>query len=316
MERLVTRVNDLRLETPLIAVSGVYGLDYEALKPSKPYVGAVVTKSITLNPRLGNPEPRIIETRGGLLNAIGLQNPGIKKFIEIEVPKLRIIEVPVIGSVAGTSIEEYVTCTDLLSQRDEISAIELNVSCPNVESGGIEFGCDVHVLERLVSRVRPVVHGKPLIIKLTPNVTDIASLAKCAINGGADAISLINTLRGMAIDLVTQKPKLGNRTGGLSGIGIHPVAVYMVHECYTKYCRRFKIPIIGIGGVSNTDEALELILAGATCVGVGTAMFRSPIIFEDIAKGMMDYLEGKNESSIISLIGRAALAIYHKGTGK
>lgn len=303
MEALDLRLNHIRMETPLIAVSGVYGLDYERLVASRPYIGAVVTKSVTLHPRLGNPEPRIVETRAGLLNAIGLQNPGIKAFIDEELPKLRILEVPVVASVAGSSIKEYVKCSALLSERDEIHAIELNVSCPNVERAGIEFGCDIAVLERLVARVRPVIREKPLIIKLTPNVTDIASLAQAAINGGADVISLINTLRGMAIDLGTQKPKLGSRVGGLSGIGIHPVAVYMVHQCYTQCCRRAGIPIIGIGGVSNYEEAMELILAGATCVGIGTAMFRHPKVFEDIAKEIQQYV---GEKSLTNLVGRAA----------
>ncbi len=306
MGTLNLRLINMRMETPLIAVSGVYGLDYERLMPSRPYIGAVVTKSVTLNPRLGNPEPRIVETRAGLLNAIGLQNPGIRVFIDEELPRLRILEVPVIASVAGSSIDEYVKCSALLSERDEIHAIEMNVSCPNVERGGIEFGCDMKVLGPLVAAVRPVIRDKALIVKLTPNVTDIASLAQAAIEGGADVISLINTLRGMAIDLVTQKPKLGNRVGGLSGIGIHPVAVYMVHQCYTACCRRAGIPIIGIGGVSNHEGALELILAGATCVGIGTAMFRHHTVFEDVAKGIQEYLEGKGKHSVTSLIGLSA----------
>jgi dihydroorotate dehydrogenase (NAD+) catalytic subunit len=306
MEGLDIKLGNLRMETPLVAVSGVYGLDYERLMPSRPYIGAVVTKSVTLDPRLGNPEPRIVETRAGLLNAIGLQNPGIEAFIEEELPRLRILEVPVIASVAGSSIDEYVKCSALLSDRNEIHAIELNVSCPNIERGGIEFGCDMNVLGRLVATVRPVVLGKALIVKLTPNVTDIASLAQAAIEGGADVISLINTLRGMAIDLVTQKPKLGNRVGGLSGIGIHPVAVYMVHQSFTGCCRRAGIPIIGIGGVSNSEEALELILAGATCVGIGTAMFRCPTVFEEVAKGIQDYLKSKSKQSVTSLVGLSA----------
>jgi dihydroorotate dehydrogenase (NAD+) catalytic subunit len=302
----------MRMNTPLIAVSGIYGLDYENLGTSRDYIGAVVTKSVTLNPRSGNLEPRTVETRAGLLNAIGLQNPGIEVFIKDDLPKLRILEVPVIASVAGSNIEEYVKCSEMLSDRDEIHAIELNVSCPNVERGGIEFGCDINVLGRLVSEVRPVVRGKILIVKLTPNVTDIASLAQAAIDGGANVISLINTLRGMAIDLVTQKPKLGNVTGGLSGIGIHPVAVYMVHQSFTACCRRNGIPIIGIGGVSNADEALELILAGATCVGVGTAMFRDQTVFEKISKGIQTYLSDGGQQSVTSIIGLAATTDFRK----
>lgn len=306
MEDLGLRISNIRMETPLIAVSGIYGLDYEKLVPSRPYIGAVVAKSVTLNPRLGNPEPRIVETRAGLLNAIGLQNPGIKAFIDEELPKMRIIEVPVIASVAGSSIDEYVQCSALLSERNEIHAIELNVSCPNVERGGMEFGCDMNILGRLVAAVRSVVRDKALIVKLTPNVTDIVSMAQAAIEGGADAISLINTLRGMAIDLDTQKPKLGNRVGGLSGIGIHPVAVYMIHQAFTACCRRAGIPIIGIGGVSNHEEAIELILAGATCVGIGTALFRDPTVFEAVAKGIQKYLKDKGKQSVTSLIGVSA----------
>jgi len=306
MEKLGLRINKMRMETPLIAVSGVYGLDYERLLPGRMYLGAVVTKSVTLNPRLGNQLPRIVETRAGLLNAIGLENPGIKAFIGEELPKLRILEVPIIASVAGSDIDEYVECSALLSERDEIHAIELNVSCPNVERGGIEFGCDINVLGRLVGAVRSVVRDKALIVKLTPNVTDIAVLVQAAIEEGADAISLINTLRGMAIDLVTQKPKLANRIGGLSGIGIHPVAVYMVHQAYTACCRRARIPIIGIGGVTNHEEAIELILAGATCVGIGTALFRDPGVVEIIAKGIQKYLTDKRQQSVTSLIGVSA----------
>ena len=312
MEGLKTRLGNIRMVTPLVAVSGIYGLDYEALVPSKHYIGAVITKSVTLKPRAGNPEPRIVETRAGLLNAIGLQNPGIETFLKEEIPKLRAIEVPVIVSVAGSTVKEYVKCSSAVAERDEILGIELNVSCPNVEMGGMEFGTDAAMLERLVARVSRVIDGKFLIVKLTPNVTDIAAMAKAAIDGGANAISLINTLRGMAIDKVTQKPKLGNRVGGLSGIGIHPVAVYMIRQCYISCCRRANIPIIGVGGVYDGDEALEFLLAGATCVGIGTALFRDErrkgeaSVFERVALGIDQYLQSRHESSVTSLIGKAA----------
>lgn len=306
MERLETTLGNIRMETPLIAVSGIYGVDYERIIQSRPYVGAVVTKSVTLNPRAGNPEPRIVETRAGLLNSIGLQNPGIKMFLEQQIPELRTLEVPVIASVAGSDIDEYIQCSKLLAERDEIDAIELNVSCPNVEAGGIEFGCDAGVLERLVTGVRESIGTKTLITKLTPNVTDISVIAQAAINGGAEVLALINTIRGMAIDLDTQRPKLGNLVGGLSGIGIHPVAVYMVYHCYTSCCRKASVPIIGIGGVSNPSEALELILAGATCVGIGTAMFRNPTVFEDVAMGIHQYVVTKGVESVASLVGKSA----------
>lgn len=306
MERLNTTLGNIRMNTPLIAVSGIYGINYESLIQSRRYLGAVITKSVTLSARAGNPEPRIVPTRAGLLNSIGLSNPGIKVFIEQEIPKLRSLEVPVIASVAGSDISEYIQCSSLLATRDEIDAIELNVSCPNVKAGGIEFGCDANILEQLIRGVRKVTGTKLLIAKLTPNVTDIAGIAQAAINGGADVISLINTLRGMAIDLNTKKPTLGNKVGGLSGIGIHPVAVYMVYQCYTSCCKSANIPIIGIGGVTNHDEALELLLAGAACVGIGTALFRSLTVFKDVAEGINKYLEERGLESIKRIVGKSA----------
>jgi dihydroorotate dehydrogenase (NAD+) catalytic subunit len=304
MEGLDVKLGGLRLGTPLVSASGIYGLDYEQLAGCAPWMSAAVTKTVTLHPRPGNPEPRIAETRAGMLNAIGLQNPGIAAFVAEEIPKLRALEVPVIASIAGAEIDEYVQCAQILNAREEIHAIELNVSCPNVE-GGIEFGCDPGVLEDLVARVKKTVPGKTLIVKLTPNVTDIAATAQAAINGGANALCIINTLRGMAIDVEKQKPVLANRIGGLSGIGIHPVAVYAVYKCYTACCRKNNIDIIGLGGVTNAEEALELILAGAACVGVGTAMFRQPDVFADVAKGILAYMKRKDVKTVSELVGKA-----------
>jgi dihydroorotate dehydrogenase (NAD+) catalytic subunit len=310
MVELETRIGSLRMRTPLIAVSGIFGIEYNRLSPGLPGVGAVVTKSVTLRPRSGNPEPRIVETPAGMLNSIGIQNPGVEGFLSEYIPELRLLEVPIIASVAGSNIEEYVKCSSLLAPRDEIDAIELNVSCPNVEEGGMEFGCDPVALSRLVTEVKQAVGSKTLIVKLTPNVTDIALPAQAAIDSGADAISLINTLRGMAIDLETWKPKLGNRVGGLSGQAIHPVAVYMVHRCYTACCQRNGVPVIGIGGVSRGEDALELILAGATCVGIGTAMFRDESVFEKVEKYLSKYISDLHDErgveSISDLVGRAA----------
>jgi dihydroorotate dehydrogenase (NAD+) catalytic subunit len=305
MEGLDVTLGGLRLGTPLISASGVYSLDYEQLAGCAPFMSAAVLKSVSLHPRTGNPEPRIVETRAGMLNAIGIQNPGIASFVAEEIPKLRALEVPVIASVSGSEIDEYVQCAEILSTREEIHAIELNVSCPNLEKGGIEFGCDASVLEDLVSRVKKVVPGKTLIVKLTPNVTDIASIAQAAVDGGANALCVINTLRGMAIDIEKQKPALANKIGGLSGIGIHPVAVYAVYKCYTSCCKKNNIGIIGLGGVTKAEEALELILAGATCVGIGTAMFRTPNVFEEVAKGIQAYLKRKGIGSVSELIGKA-----------
>ena len=318
MAGLEVKIGNIRMQTPLIPVSGVFGLEYYSLLPNLIGVGAVVTKSVTLLPQPGNPETRIIETPAGLLNSIGLENPGIKRFISEHIPELRVLEVPIIASVAGSNIEEYVECSSLLAQRDEIDAIELNVSCPNVEKGGLEFGCEPEVLSRLVSKVKDAVGNKTLIVKLSPNVTDISFPAQAAVNSGADAISLINTLRGMAIDLNSCKPKLGNQTGGLSGQAIHPVAVYMVHRCYTSCCQKYDIPIIGIGGVTNGEEALELILAGATCVGIGTAMFRDQYgtvkpstnkqesVFQKIEEYFLEYMREKYVNDISELVGKAA----------
>jgi dihydroorotate dehydrogenase (NAD+) catalytic subunit len=241
-----------------------------------------------------------------MLNAIGLQNPGVAAFVAEEIPRLRALEVPVIASVAGSEIDEYVQCAEILNGRAEIHAIELNVSCPNVEKGGIEFGCDPAVLEELVGRVKKVVPGKTLVVKLTPNVSDIAAIAQAAINGGANALCVINTLRGMAIDVERQRPALANRIGGLSGIGIHPVAVYAVYKCYTSCAKKNNVAVIGLGGVTNAEEALELILAGATAVGIGTAMFRAPEVFEDVGKGIQAYLKRKGVAQVGELIGRAA----------
>jgi dihydroorotate dehydrogenase (NAD+) catalytic subunit len=305
MEGLDVTLGGLRLGTPLISASGIYGLEYEQLAACAPYMSAAVAKTVTLHPRPGNPEPRIAETRAGILNAIGLQNPGVAAFVTEALPKFRTLEVPLIASVAGAEVDEYVQCAEILNAREEIHAIELNVSCPNVEKGGIEFGCDPGVLEDLVTRAKKVVPGKTLIVKLTPNVTDIAATAQAAINGGANALCIINTLRGMAIDVERQKPVLGNRIGGLSGIGIHPVAVYAVYKCYTSCCKKHNVGIIGLGGVTDAGEALELILAGATCVGIGTAMFREPNVFADVARGIRAYLKRKGIGSVSALIGKA-----------
>jgi dihydroorotate dehydrogenase (NAD+) catalytic subunit len=328
MVRLFTKIGNIRMETPLIAVSGIYGTDYEFLAPSRDYsrhyVGAVVTKSVTLEPRPGNQGKRIVEvpvvrsakdhpSKRGLINAIGLQNPGIQAFINQEIPKLRRIEAPIIASVAGSTIEEYTECSDLLAAQDEIEGIELNVSCPNADLMGMEFGCDPGVLEQLVSSVRKVLRGKTLLVKLTPNVTDIVSTAEAAIRGGADALSLINTLRAMAIDIESQTPILGSKTGGLSGEAIHPVAVYMIRECYVSCCRRANVPIVGIGGVTSYEEAVEFMLAGATGVGIGTALFRDSGgpnvdkgIFQLIAEEISQYLVRRGKTSVGSIVGLAA----------
>lgn len=314
MGELEIRIAKIRMKTPLIAVSGVFGMEYYRVLPSIKGIGAIVTKSITLEPRLGNKEPRIIETKVGLLNSIGIQNDGLDHFIKEQVPILREIEVPKIVSIAGFSISEYVKCAERLENLDDIDGIELNVSCPNVDKGGIEFGCDSSMLSMLVEKVRKVVKYKTLIVKLTPNVSDITKPAIAAVKNGIDAISLINTLRGMSIDLNTHKPKLGNKFGGLSGDAIFPLAVYSVYRCYEsirklrEYSRNNimkEIPIIGMGGVSSGKDALELILAGASGIGIGTALFRNENIFKYINTYLKKHIKLKNKDNISNIVGDA-----------
>ena len=292
---LDTIVGGIKMRTPLMAVSGTFGAEYKnvmgrALGADRGIIkgltniteevsglGAFVTKSVTFSKKTGNPVPRIVEIEGGLLNSIGLQNPGVRAFVDTELPKYRNFAAPLIASVAGETIDEYVRCAEIIAPHDSVAGIELNVSCPNVSKGGQAFGCDCNVLQRLVSQVRRAVGERvTLICKLTPNVTDIAEPAKAAIDGGTTAISLINTLRGMVIDIHTRQPTLGNRIGGVSGSVIRPVAVYMVARCYESCCRKEKVPIIGMGGVSSYTDAIELMLAGATAVGIGTALFLDP----------------------------------------
>jgi dihydroorotate dehydrogenase (NAD+) catalytic subunit len=303
---LASDLAGLRLASPLVVVSGIYGPDYADLVPGLPGVGAVITKTITLEPRAGNPEPRVAETRAGIINAIGLMNPGVDGFLAREMPKYRDLGVPTIASIAGRTVEDYLACAELLAPVDTVRGIELNVSCPNVKNG-VMFGSDACMLEELVGRVKAVMGGKPLIAKLTPNVTDIALTARAAVNGGADALSLINTVHGMRIDIARQTPVLGNRVGGYSGPGIHPIAVYMVHRAYTAVCREHGIPILGVGGVATAEDALELLLVGAACVGVGTAMFRDPNACDTIARGITAYLDARCESSVAALIGKATV---------
>ena len=293
------------MATPLVAVSGTFSLEYASLLPEMEGFGAIVSKTVKQQPSAGNPNPRIVEIPGGMLNAIGLQNPGIRAFVQQELPKYRNLPVPHIASIAGENPNEYAECAAMLADREEVAAIELNVSCPNVATG-LSFGCEATTLRRLVAKVRKRVGDKiSLIAKLTPNVTDIAVPAKAAVDGGASAISLINTLRGMSIDVHTRKPKLGNRIGGVSGTIIHPVAVYMVARCYESCCREHGIPILGMGGVYQWQDAVELILAGATCVGIGTALFRDLDVFQRVARGIEEYLGENKIKHVADLVGRA-----------
>lgn len=291
----------LRLAYPTLMGSGCYGSGAEF----EPFVdlsrmGAVVLKSVTKRPRLGNAMPRLVHTPAGMLNAIGLQNPGIDWYLEHEVPAFAQRPCPIVGSVAGFAVEEYADVCERLAARREIAAIELNVSCPNVASEGETFACDPKLTARVVRACRAVTR-KPLIVKLSPNVTDIAAIACEAEAQGADALAVINTVRGMAIDVERWTPRLGNVAGGLSGPAIRPIAVLAVYEV----ARAVRVPIVGQGGIETTRDAIEFFLAGATAVGIGTANFSDPRTPERIATGLAEYLAERGLRSIRELVGRA-----------
>ncbi|MBI5100729.1 MAG: dihydroorotate dehydrogenase [Nitrospirae bacterium] len=315
INKLKVTLKHLRLKTPLMTASGTAGhgdeltvLDnYQEILGA---LGAFVTKGITFKPRKGNPKIRVIETRMGLLNSIGLQNSGVKVFLKDELPLTLQYKLPIIVNISADTVEEFGELAAYLIDNDVnsiISGIEINVSCPNLGEHGSIFGTDPKAVERVVGTVKKRVGDKVLVItKLTPNVTDITGPAKAAIAGGTDVLSMINTLRGIAIDTTNCRPFLGNISGGLSGPAIKPVGVFMVYECYKKIpeCMNKSVPIIGIGGISTYSDALEYIMAGATAVGIGTAWFVNPRIFEEIAKGISDYL-GNNNTTVEELVGKA-----------
>jgi len=289
----------IKLRNPVMTASGTFGYGSEFA----PYldlekIGAIITKGLSLKPKAGNPTPRIVETPGGMLNAIGLQNVGIDTFIGEKVPYLRKIATPVIVNLYGNSLEEYGELAGRLDGIAEVAGIEVNISCPNVKQGGIVFGTDPKAAFEVVDLVRRNT-TKPMIVKLSPNVTDVVVMAKSCVDAGADALSLINTLTGMAIDLKSRRPILANVTGGLSGPAIKPVALRMVWQV----ARAVTVPVIGIGGIMSAVDALEFILAGATAVQVGTANFLDPSAAQTIALGMEQWLEENNVSDIKELIG-------------
>lgn len=301
MADLRARLGPLHLENPVIAASGTFGFGEEYssfLELDR--LGALVVKGITLKPRAGNPPPRIVETPAGFLNSIGLQNPGLEVFLEKELPRLRKYRVPVIVNINGETEEEYVILSRELSEAGGIAALELNVSCPNVQKGGIFFGTSTSLLARLVKKVRRACR-LPLMVKLSPNVTDIAEMARVAESCGADIISLVNTFKGMVIDINKRKPFLGNITGGLSGPAIRPLAVRMVYEVY----QAVQLPIVGMGGIISVDDALQFFLAGAAAVAVGSANFVDPGTIPNLVTGLNQYLERENFSSLEEIIGLA-----------
>jgi len=296
---LTVNLAGMQLRNPVMTASGTFGYGEEfAEHVDLRRIGAFVTKGLSLKPRAGNPTPRIVETPGGMLNAIGLQNVGIDAFIDKKVPFLRTVDTPAVANFFGDSVDEYAEMARRLNEIPEIAALEMNISCPNVKHGGIVFGTDPECAASVVAACRAATN-KPLIVKLSPNVTDVVTMAKACVDAGADALSLINTLIGMAIDLKKRRPVLANVTGGFSGPAIKPVALRMVWQV----ARAVKVPIIGIGGIMNATDALEFILAGASAVQVGTASFINPGAAQTIAEEMEAWLVANGVADIKSLIG-------------
>lgn len=297
----------MHLQTPLVLLSGCVGFGQEYTRVvgySNSHVGAICLKGTTLHPRLGNPSHRIYETPAGMLNAIGLQNPGAQTVVDEYLPKLDFSETRYIANVSGSTVEEYVAVTRIFDDSD-IDAIEINISCPNVKEGGVTFGNDPDMSARVVEQCRAVTK-KPIITKLSPNQTDIAYNAKRCIEAGSDAFAVINTLMGMAVDIEKRKPVIGNNQGGLSGPAIKPIALLKVHQVY-QVCKQHNIPIIGQGGVSCAEDVLEFIIAGASAVGIGTGLYYDPLCCSKINDAIASYLQKHNYSNILELVGSLQL---------
>jgi dihydroorotate dehydrogenase (NAD+) catalytic subunit len=300
MADLSVRIGTLELRNPFIAASGCfgYGLEY-ADSIDLASLGGVAVKGLFLTERQGHVPPRIVETPGGMLNAIGLQGIGVHRFVAEKLPELRRLGATVVVNVCGSTLDEYCEVSRILSDAEGVAALELNISCPNIKEGGIQFGCSLTGTYEVVSAVRKVT-TLPLIPKLTPNVTDVASFARASAEAGADAISLVNTFLAMAIDVETRRPKLSNVMGGLSGPAIRPMAVRMVWECH----QAVKLPIIGMGGIATLSDALEFIIAGASAVQVGTANFVNPFVWKDLIGGLEAYLDRHGIARVGDLVGQ------------
>ena len=296
---LSVSLGSLRLPNPLIAASGCfgYGVEYGDVVDLST-LGGVAVKGLFLAPREGHAPPRIVETPAGMLNAIGLQGIGVHRFIRERLPELRDRRAIVFVNICGTTLDEYVELARILSDADGVAALELNISCPNIKEGGITFGCSLTGTYEVVSAVRKVT-TLPVIPKLTPNVTDVASFARAAEDAGADAISLVNTFLAMAIDVETRRPKLTNIVGGLSGPAIRPIAVRMVYECR----RAVKLPIVGMGGIATAEDVLEFLIAGANAVQVGTANFVDPFIWPRLLDGLKAYMKRHGISRLADVTG-------------
>jgi dihydroorotate dehydrogenase (NAD+) catalytic subunit len=296
---LRVKIGSLELQNPVMTASGTFGYarEFENLM-NLHRLGAVIVKGISLFPRPGNPPPRIVETACGMLNAIGLQNVGVDRFITEKMPYLNGLNVPTIVNILGGSIEEYREITKRLEGVPGVDGIEVNISCPNVKEGGVAFGGDPKMAAAVTQAVKESC-SVPVIVKLSPNVTDVAEMARAVEGAGADAVSLINTLIGMAINLKKRRPELANIIGGLSGPAIKPVALRMVFEV----SRAVSIPVIGIGGIETAEDALEFMLAGASAVQIGTANFVNPAASEDVLDGIIDYVNEEKLNSIRDIIG-------------
>ena len=296
---LSVRIGSLTLKNPLVAASGCFGYGVEyAEVVDLASLGGIAVKGLFLAEREGHPAPRIVETPAGMLNAIGLQGIGVHRFIDEKLPELRARKATVIVNICGTTLNEYVELARILSDVEGVAALELNISCPNIKEGGITFGCSLAGTFDVVSAVRKVT-GLPVIPKLTPNVTDVASFARAAEEAGADAVSLVNTFLAMVIDVETRRPKISNVVGGLSGPAIRPIAVRMVYECR----QTVKIPIVGMGGIADARDALEFMIAGASAVQVGTANFVDPFIWPKLLDGIRDYMQRHQITRIADLVG-------------
>ena len=294
-------IGSLKLRNPVMTASGTFGYGEEfGSLVNLHRLGAIIVKGISLLPRQGNPPPRIAETACGMLNAIGLENVGLERFFTEKLPFLKGIDTPLIVNILGDSVEDYQQLAERLDAEEKVAALEVNISCPNVKKGGVAFGTDPDMAHAVTKAVCNN-FSRPVIVKLSPNVTDIAMIARAVEEAGADAVSLINTVLGMGIDIESCRPKLANIFGGLSGPAIKPIALRMVWQVADSV----SIPIIGIGGITTSEDALEFLLAGATAIQVGTANFINPQVTEEIIQGIEAYLEQKGIASVEELIGKA-----------
>ncbi len=294
----------LRIANPVFTASGTCGYADELAEfMDINQLGGFITKSITIKPKKGHTTPRIVETDSGMLNAIGLANIGLDKFIEEKLPIIEKMTVPVFVNVAGETVAEYVAVIERLAKEPAIAGFELNISCPNVEKGGITFGKDPQLVTEITSAVKQAAGEKILMVKLTPAVTDISEIARAAVEAGANALSMINTFTAMVIDIETHKPVLANKTGGLSGPAIKPIAVYLVNKVYNEVAKERGIPILGMGGIRTASDAIEFIIAGASSVAVGTATFLEPGCAVKIIEGIKKYCVRNNISNIKELVG-------------